>query len=98
MLRPLILVLVRLVELHGRSVFPGFIDTHMHSMDTLPPINGVKLSPYQTAEEVLGQIAEHARTHPHQSPLLGIWLWHLPSAFLGRRQPSSMQWSLTGLH
>ena len=61
----------RLIELNGRSVFPGFIDTHIHSMDTLPLINGVKLSPYQSAEEVLAAIAEHARTHPYQNPLLG---------------------------
>ena len=61
----------RLIELGGRVVFPGFIDTHIHSMDTLPLINGVKLSPYQSAEEVLAAIAEHARTHPYQNPLLG---------------------------
>ena len=61
----------RLIELDGRVVFPGFIDTHIHSMDTLPLINGVKLSPYQNAEEVLVAIAEHARTHPYQNPLLG---------------------------
>jgi hypothetical protein len=61
----------RLIELDGRFVFPGFIATHIHSMDTLPLINGVKLSPYQSAEEVLAAIAEHARTHPYQNPLLG---------------------------
>jgi predicted amidohydrolase YtcJ len=59
------------VELEGRSVFPGFIDTHIHSMDTLPLVNGVKLSPYQSAEEVLASIAEHARTHPYQNPVIG---------------------------
>ena len=59
------------VELEGRSVFPGFIDTHIHSMDTLPLVNGVKLSPYQSAEEVLASIAAHARTHPNQNPVIG---------------------------
>ena len=59
------------VELEGRSVFPGFIDTHIHSMDTLPLVNGVKLSPYQSAEEVLASIAAHARTHPYQNPVIG---------------------------
>ena len=61
----------RLIEPNGRFVFPGFIDTHIHNMDTLPLINGVKLSPYQSAEEVLTAISERARTHPHQNPLLG---------------------------
>ena len=61
----------QIIELDGRTVLPGFIDTHIHSMDTLPLVNGVKLSPYQSAEEVLASIAEHARTHPYQNPLIG---------------------------
>ena len=61
----------QILELNGRTVLPGFIDTHIHSMDTLPLINGVKLSPYQSADEVLASIADHARKHPYQNPLLG---------------------------
>jgi predicted amidohydrolase YtcJ len=61
----------QVIELAGRTVLPGFIDTHIHSMDTLPLVNGVKLSPYDSAEQVLEDIAEHARTHPYQNPLLG---------------------------
>ena len=41
------------IELEGRAVFPGFIDTHIHTMDTLPLLNGAMLSPGQSAEEVL---------------------------------------------
>ena len=41
------------IDLAGRIVFPGFIDTHIHTMDTLPLLNGVMLSPGQSAEEVL---------------------------------------------
>ena len=51
----------QIIELEGRAVLPGFIDTHIHSMDTLPLVNGVKLSPYDSAEQVLENIAEHAR-------------------------------------
>ena len=61
----------QIIELKGRTVLPGFIDTHIHSMDTLPLVNGVKLSPYDSPEVVLETIAEHARTHPYQNPLLG---------------------------
>ena len=61
----------QIIELEGRTVLPGFIDTHIHSMDTLPMVNGVKLSPYDSAEQVLVDIAEHVRTHPYQNPLLG---------------------------
>jgi len=51
----------QIIELEGRVVFPGFIDTHIHTMDTLPLLNGVMLSPGQSAEEVLDAIAAHAR-------------------------------------
>ena len=61
----------QIIELEGRTVLPGFIDTHIHSMDTLPLVNGVKVSPYDSPEQVLEKIAEHARTHPYQNPLLG---------------------------
>ncbi|MEE4203881.1 MAG: amidohydrolase family protein, partial [Halieaceae bacterium] len=65
------------VELEGRVVFPGFIDTHIHTMDTLPLLHGVMLSPSQTADEVLAAIAAHAEAHPEQNPVLG-------SGFLAR--------------
>ena len=31
----------QVIELEGRTVLPGFIGTHIHSMDTLPLMNGV---------------------------------------------------------
>ena len=65
------------IELDGRVVFPGFIDTHIHTMDTLPLLNGVMLSPGQTANEVLDAIAKHAANFPSQNPVLG-------SGFLAR--------------
>jgi len=65
------------IDLAGRIVFPGFIDTHIHTMDTLPLLNGVMLSPGQSAEEVLTAIAAHAQRYPDQNPVLG-------SGFLAR--------------
>ena len=67
----------KVIDLAGRVVFPGFIDTHIHTMDTLPLLNGVMLSPGQNAEEVLAAIAEHAQLYPDQNPVLG-------SGFLAR--------------
>ena len=65
------------VELNGRTVFPGFIDTHIHTMDTLPLVNGAMLSPSQSAEEVLEALAVHVAANPDQNPVLG-------SGFLAR--------------
>lgn len=61
----------KIVALDGRVVFPGFIDTHIHTMDTLPLMHGVMLSPSQSADEVLEAIAQHADDHPEQNPVLG---------------------------
>ncbi|GIR91808.1 MAG: hypothetical protein CM15mP92_2720 [Halieaceae bacterium] len=88
----------RLIELDGRVVFPGFIDTHIHSMDTLPLINGVKLSPYQSAEEVLAAIAEHARTHPYQNRCLGRVFGTCLRRFGADGSPARCELSLIGLH
>lgn len=67
----------KVIDLEGRVVFPGFIDTHIHTMDTLPLLNGVMLSPGQSDEEVLAAIAQHAKSFPNQNPVLG-------SGFLAR--------------
>ena len=67
----------RVIDLKGRAVFPRFIDTHIHTMDTWPLLNGVMHSPGQSAEEVLAAIAQHAQSYPNQNPVLG-------SGFLAR--------------
>ena len=59
------------IDLAGRPVFPGFIDSHIHIMDTLPLVNAAMLSPGQSAEEVLAALEEHAAANPLQNPVLG---------------------------
>lgn len=61
----------QVVDLAGRVVFPGFIDTHIHTMDTLPLVDGAMLSPGQSAEEVLAALADHVAAKPAQNPVLG---------------------------
>ena len=67
----------QIIELGGRVVFPGFIDTHIHTMDTLPLVDGAMLSPSQSAEEVIAALKDHVAKHPEQNPVLG-------SGFLAR--------------
>lgn len=61
----------QVIDLAGRAVFPGFIDTHIHVMDTLPLVDAAMLSPSQSAEEVLAALAEHVAANPEQNPVLG---------------------------
>jgi predicted amidohydrolase YtcJ len=58
-------------SLGGRTVLPGFIDTHIHIMDTLPLMDGAMLSPSQSADEVLESLRAHVLSHPEQNPVLG---------------------------
>ena len=58
-------------SLGGRAVLPGFIDTHIHIMDTLPLLEGAMLSPSQSADEVLESLKAHVLSHPEQNPVLG---------------------------
>ena len=59
------------IDLAGRVVFPGFIDTHIHTMDTLPLLNGVMLSPGQSAESPCGDRRARAAL-PGSKPSFGI--------------------------
>lgn len=61
----------QVIDLRGRAVFPGFIDTHIHIMDTLPLVDAAMLSPSQSAEEVLAALAAHIVANPDQNPVLG---------------------------
>jgi hypothetical protein len=66
----------RQLDLTGKLVLPGFIDTHMHVGDTIPYIFAAALGPEMSAQEVLAAIAAHAEANPEQNPVLG-------SGFLG---------------
>jgi len=59
------------LSLDGKAVFPGFIDTHIHIMDTLPLMDGAMLSPSQSADEVLASLKQHLINNPDQNPVLG---------------------------
>ncbi len=59
------------VSLNGKPVFPGFIDTHIHIMDTLPLMEGAMLSPSQSADKVIASLKQHVLENPDQNPVLG---------------------------
>ncbi|WP_235898664.1 amidohydrolase [Parahaliea maris] len=59
------------VDLQGKLVLPGFIDTHIHVGDTFPWVFSVSLGPEMAPDEVLAAVADYAREHPDQNPLIG---------------------------
>ncbi|TXS89678.1 amidohydrolase [Parahaliea aestuarii] len=59
------------VDLEGKLVLPGFIDTHIHVGDTFPWVFSVTLSPDMGPDEVLAAVAEYAKANPQQNPLVG---------------------------
>jgi predicted amidohydrolase YtcJ len=62
----------RVVELQGRLLLPGFIDTHIHIPETFPLVYAVQLTPDMSAEEVLAAIRRFAEENPEQSPVVGF--------------------------
>ena len=44
------------IDLHGKTVLPGFIDTHVHLMATASVSAGIDLSEARSVEEVLEKV------------------------------------------
>jgi predicted amidohydrolase YtcJ len=60
------------LELGGRLVLPGFIDSHMHIGSTLPYLEAVGLSPDMAPAELIETIRAHAEANPELDPVLGF--------------------------
>ncbi len=78
----------RRVDMGGRLVLPGFIDTHMHVASTFPTVHAAKLGPEMSPEEVLAAVAAHAAAYPQQNPVIGNGF--LGAAF-GKQGPTAEQ-------
>ncbi len=61
----------RVVELHGRMVLPGIIDTHTHFVSGSLARSQVALDDAMTPAEVRRRIAAYARSHPGETWILG---------------------------
>ncbi len=64
----------RLIDLEGRLVLPGFIDSHAHASETVGDIFGVKLKGLASLEEYLAAVRDFAADHPRLSAIRG-WGW-----------------------
>src|SRR3972149_6923552 len=61
----------KIIELSGRFVLPGFIDSHVHPISAGIEMTQLSLGEMQTKEEILQAIQEYARSHPKDSWVLG---------------------------
>ncbi len=66
------------IELSGRFVLPGFIDSHIHSVEGGVGLKLCNLLPYNTKEEVLKAIKDYVAAHPSDSWIVGAG-WQLPA-------------------
>ncbi|MCI0603435.1 amidohydrolase [bacterium] len=65
------------IELSGRFVLPGFIDSHAHPVEAGVGLKQCDLLPYNTKEEVLKAVRDYVASHPKDPWILGSG-WQLP--------------------
>ena len=61
----------RLIDLQGRLVLPGFIDSHNHAADGTFELYEVKLHDLNSVDEYKQAIIEFRAAHPHTQGILG---------------------------
>jgi len=77
----------REVELNGRTVLPGFIDSHAHVSQVGHELRKVNLAPCRSIADVLRVVAERAKTTPKGEWVEGSAMWH-ETALAERRFPT----------
>ena len=64
----------RVIEAHGNSVLPGFIDSHIHPISGGILLSQCNLHDLNTPGETQQEILRYAQTHPHKKWIVG-WGW-----------------------
>ncbi len=70
--------LTRTIDLSGRFVLPGFIDTHVHAVEGGIGLNRCSLEAAETKEQIFKTIRQCAADHPDAEWLVGQG-WALPA-------------------
>lgn len=66
----------QVVDLGGRSVVPGFVDSHNHMLKAGLDLAKVQLGAATTLDEVLAAVAERAKALPEGAWVLASASWH----------------------
>lgn len=76
----------RVIDLQGRTLLPGFQDSHLHPGDVPNPDTALDLGGLKTREEIFERIRHFAASHPGQAWIVGTG-WD-EAAFLPSGQPT----------
>ena len=87
--RPLIARSTRVIDLHGRTVIPGLIDSHMHAIRAaLSFSTEVNWIGTKSIAEALSRLREVAKTHKPGDWLIVAGGW-TPEQFAEKRRPTA---------
>ena len=73
------------IDLQGKTVLPGFIDSHVHFMGTALTAIGIDLSEARSVEEILAKVDERVRQTPPGEWIFGYFITHLPDRAMPTR-------------
>jgi predicted amidohydrolase YtcJ len=68
----------KFTDLQGRTVLPGFIDSHVHFMATAITAIGINLAEVRSIDEILVKVKEKAKETPPGEWIFGYFITHLP--------------------
>lgn len=73
------------IDLRGKTVLPGFIDSHVHLMATAITAIGIDLAEARSLDEILVKVEEKVRETPPGEWIFGYFITHLPDRSMPTR-------------
>ena len=73
------------IDLQGKTVLPGFIDSHVHLNGTAMTPIGVDLSEVRSIEDILVRVRERVKETAMGEWIFGYFITHLPDRGIDRK-------------
>ena len=73
------------IDLQGKTVLPGLIDSHVHFMGTALTAIGIDLGEARSVDEILAKVEERTRQTPPGDWVFGYFITHLPDRAMPTR-------------
>lgn len=65
---------IHIIDLKGKTIIPGFYDSHMHLMSTLFSLSAIDLTQVTCVADLLDLLLDHKKKHPHNQLFYGTGL------------------------